>query len=201
VSMALNLDVSRLPKARFGAHAPIWWGIVGMCTIEGTMLAMMIASYLYLRLNSVQWPPAGTNPPALGAGTANLLVMLISVIPMWWIDTHAENGRRGWVQATLVAAVAFNIIALVLRAYEFPAMKCRWDTHAYGSLVWTILGLHAGHLLASTIENAFLAVVAFRRPLDDHHRLDLEMNAIYWFFIVGAWIPLYVVVYWGPRLL
>jgi heme/copper-type cytochrome/quinol oxidase subunit 3 len=32
-------------------------------------------------------------------------------------------------------------------------------------------------------------------------RLVVQSNGIYWHFVVAIWIPLYVVLYWSPRLI
>src|SRR5205823_819321 len=46
--LARALDVSELPHGTADSRALLWWGNLGMMTIEGTMFAMMIATYLYL---------------------------------------------------------------------------------------------------------------------------------------------------------
>jgi heme/copper-type cytochrome/quinol oxidase subunit 3 len=99
----------------------------------------------------------------------------------------------------MLIATAMNLACLVLRFYEFPALKTRWDSHAYGSVVWVVLGLHMVHLVASIGENTVLTVYAFLRDIDEKHQLDLAVNSVYWYFVVASWIPIYVVVYFAPR--
>src|ERR1051326_2319586 len=77
------LDVSQLPTIGFGPQAPLWWGVLGLFAIEGTMFALVIANYFYLRLNFKLWPPANFALPDLGPGTANLIILLASIWPMW----------------------------------------------------------------------------------------------------------------------
>jgi len=48
----------------------------------------------------------------------------------------------------LVLCNVFAIAFIVVRAYEFGTLHCRWDTNAYGSIVWTLLGFHTTHLEA-----------------------------------------------------
>ena len=42
-----------------------------------------------------------------------------------------------------------GVISMVLRGFEFPAMKFWWDDNAYGSLVWTMEGDDASVLHAT----------------------------------------------------
>jgi len=193
------IDVSVLPTNCFGARAPLWWGVLGLVAIESTMFALLIASYFYLRLNFKAWPPPNFGFPDLVPGTINMIVLLVSVWPMLWVDRAAKSGDQGRVQIGMIIATLMSIATVILRCYEFPAMRCRWDSHAYGSVVWTGLGLHMVHLVASALENIVLTVYAFIRKLDPKHQLDMEVNAVYWFFVVFGWLPVYVVIYFAPR--
>jgi cytochrome c oxidase subunit III len=31
--------------------------------------------------------------------------------------------------------------------------------------------------------------------------VDVAENAVYWYFVVFAWLPIYGVIYWAPRVL
>ena len=103
------------------------------------------------------------------------------------------------VQIGMILASLIGLACIVLRCYEFPAMKCRWDSHAYGSVVWTVLGLHMFHLITSTGENILLAVYTFIRDIDEKHQLDLAVNSVYWYFVVASWLPIYIIIYYAPR--
>jgi cytochrome c oxidase subunit III len=193
------LDVSQLATVGFGPRAPLWWGVLGLIAIESTMFALLIASYFYLRLNFKAWPPPNFALPDLGPGTANMFLLLVSVWPMLWVDRAAKRGEQRPVRIGMIIGTVIGIVSVVLRVYEFPAMKCRWDSHAYGSVVWTGLGLHTMHLITSTLENLLLTIYAFVRELDPKHQLDLEVNSVYWFFVVFGWLPVYIVIYFAPR--
>ena len=40
----------------------------------------------------------------------------------------------------------------------------------------------------------------FIGPIEEHRFVDVEENAVYWYFVVLAWLPIYGVIYWAPRL-
>lgn len=194
------LDVHDLPEHVFGSRAPIWWGTVGLMAIEGTMFGLALATYLYLRLDVREWPPLRTPDPDLFIPTINLAVMLASVAPMAWADRLARRGGgSGAIRLALVLCTLAGIAALVLRWFEFDAFHVRWDTNAYGSIVWTILGLHLAELLAGTLENIVFIIYSMRFPLDEEHRVDVSTSALFWYFVVGIWVPLYLMLYFTPR--
>jgi heme/copper-type cytochrome/quinol oxidase subunit 3 len=195
-----TFDVSALPTIVYGPRATIWWGVVGLIAIEGTALAIVGAAYLYLRQNFVAWPPAGTPLPSLGAATVELLVLLGSIVPMAAVDRFAQAERHRAVVIGLAIMVLLGLASLGLRALQFAgALGCRWDSHAYGSVVWTLLGMHAAHVLTSTFENALLLAVLIIGPLERKDFVDAHVNAVYWYFIAAIWVPTYALVYLAPR--
>lgn len=194
------LDVSALPTIVYGPRATLWWGVLGLIAIEGTAFAITGVAYLYLRQNFVAWPPEGTPLPALGAATAELAVLLASIVPMAAVDWLARRSQRRLVVIGLGVMVVLGLVSLGLRALQFAgALGCRWNSHAYGSIVWLLLGMHATHVLTSTLENALLMTVLLVRPVERKDFVDAHSNAFYWYFIAAVWVPIYALVYLAPR--
>jgi heme/copper-type cytochrome/quinol oxidase subunit 3 len=198
--VASSLDVSHLPSIAYGPRTTVWWGVVGLLMIEATMFAMLVATYFYLRVTGDAWPPLGTPAPRLLAATLNMALLLVSVAPMYVMHRASWRAHRRAVALWLVVGTLIGGGNLVLRGFEFAALNCRWDSHAYGSIVWTILAMHAGHLVSSTLENLLLALLMIIGPVERKHFVDASVNALYWYFVVASWLPLYVLVYWVPRL-
>jgi cytochrome c oxidase subunit III len=193
------LDVSHLPELSFGHGANVWWGVLCLLAIEGTMFALLVVSYFYLQQAAIQWPPPSTPVPGLGAATANLGVLIASVVPMAWVHRRALRLDRRAVAWGLAVSTVFSLAAIGFRVLEFRALHVRWDENAYGSIVWMILGMHMGHLVTSTVENVLVALVMGSRGLEDKHFVDATANAVYWYFVVASWAPLYVIVFLVPR--
>ena len=198
VRQNIALDLSHLPEELFGHKATLWWGILCLIAIEGMGFALGIGTYLYLRLQEARWPPEGWAPPALLYGTLNLAVIAVSVWPMWRVDVAGQAENRAGVLRWLSVWLALGAISLALRAFEFAHLQIKWDSNAYGSAVWLILGLHSLHLASSFGESAVLAVYSFTHPLDRNHALDLQVNAVYWYFVAISWVVLYSLLYLSP---
>lgn len=195
-----TLDVSKLPSIAFGPRAPLWWGVVGLLAIEGTALALTGASYLYVRRNFVEWPPAGTSLPALGAATAEVVVLLLSLFPMILVDRAARREEYLPVTVGLAVVIAFGLASMGLRALQFAtALGARWDAHVYGSVVWLLLGMQAAHVITSTVENALIVAVLVIGPVERKDYVDAHVNAVFWYFVVATWVLVYALVYLAPR--
>lgn len=194
------LDVRELPSYVFGHRSLMWWGTWGIILIEGTVFALAVMVYFYIRTRVINWPP-GVEFPDLLWGTLNLALVLLSAIPNQWAKQAGENrdldAARKWTWVLLLVAIG----TIVLRAFEFGHLHCRWDTNAYGSIVWTLLGLHTVHLITDVGDTAVLGVLLVTGPLEGKRYGDVAENAMYWNFVVIAWIPIYLVIYIAPRLI
>ena len=195
-----SLDVSDLPSYAFSHQSPMWWGTLGMIAIEGTVFALVIATYFYLRSHSSTWPMTAL-PPDLLWGTINSAIMLVSLLPNHLAKKAAEKhdlwGVRLWLTIALVIGAAF----LAVRVMEFAALNVRWDSNAYGSIVWILLGFHTAHMATDYADTVVLTVLFFTGPLEGKRFVDVSENSFYWYFVVLTWLPIYFVIYWGARAL
>lgn len=192
------LDVSGLPTVAFGTRSPTWWGIIGMMMIEGMVFVLMIASYFYLHSRSVEWP-LESNPPDLFWGTLNTIVFLLSLIPNEWYRRRAKAGDLRGVRIGLVALSLVGFVNIAIRYFELKHLNTDWSLDAYGSAVWTLIGLHVVHLLTDTVDTVVLTVLFFTSLVEGKRFMDAAENADYWYFVVLSWVPIYLVIYWAPR--
>jgi cytochrome c oxidase subunit I+III len=171
---------------------------MGIIAIEGTMFALVITNYLYLKGREPHWPP-GVFPPDLVWGTLNTVLLLASLVPNQLAKSSAEaldlSRTRLWLVVGILFAIGFNL----LRIWEFRSLNVWWDTNAYGSVVWTLLGFHTVHVLTDLLDTVVITVLLFTGPLEEKRFVDVSENSMYWYFVVLAWLPIYVVIYLAPR--
>jgi cytochrome c oxidase subunit III len=194
-----ELDVSGLPTHGFGPRPTTWWGTLGFIVLEGTGFAIGAAAYLYLMVLNPDWP-LDARPPDLFWSSVILLVMLASLWPNRLVERNARAEDLPRVRRDLVILSAVGIALLVLRIFEFAALDISWDRNAYGSLLWLLIGLHTAHLLTDVGDTLVLTALMFTRHAHGRRFSDVEDNALYWYFVVGGWVFLYVLLYWVPRL-
>jgi heme/copper-type cytochrome/quinol oxidase subunit 3 len=194
------LDVSKTPTVVFGHRSLIWMGTIGLMTIEGTMFGVALATYFFLRTRVTEWPP-GVLPPAIFWGTLNTVVFLVSAVPNQWVKNVAEKGELGKVRIGLVVLTLIGLLNIGIRVFEFPSLNCSWDTNAYGSIAWTMLGLHTVHLVTDWVDSVVLTALMFTGPIEGRRFMDVSENSDYWYFVVMSWLPIYFVLYFAPRLL
>jgi heme/copper-type cytochrome/quinol oxidase subunit 3 len=168
--------------------------------IEGTAFALAIGAYVYLQSRSTSWPPAGDRLPDLAWASVFTVLLLASEVPNLWVwrKTRQKDGaavRKGTLAMALIGAVLLGV-----RGVELSFLNVRWDHDAYGSVVWMLMVLHTSHLITDLGDTIVQSVWLFTHRIETDQFSDVQDNSEYWTFVVLAWLPLYVLIYWIPRL-
>jgi cytochrome c oxidase subunit III len=189
------LDVSQLPDHTFGSRDPMWWGVVLLIGIEGTMMVLLGASYFVFRGNFDVWPPTDPGPAARRLAVIGLIVLIGSAAPAVLANRAARDKDLPRLRRWLCVLTALGLGFCALRVFELRAIPFRWSSHAYGSLFWTTAGLHTFHLVTGVLENLVFAVLAFTRRFEPKHFVDSDLNGLFWLFVVIEWLPLCALFY------
>jgi cytochrome c oxidase subunit III len=193
-----TLDVSGLPLVAFGSRSLPWWGAVLLILIEGTGFLLLLATYLYLRGNSEVWPPEGIRSPDMIYAAVGTLALTLSALPNHLANAAALRGEVQRMRLFLGIATVLAVVTAACRALEFRELPFSWYSHAYGSVFWTILGMHSIHLVTGILENAFVVFVLLKGPVEQKHQADVRAGGLYWYFLILSWLPLFGVLY-GER--
>jgi heme/copper-type cytochrome/quinol oxidase subunit 3 len=194
-------DVADLPTHKFGPSSLTWWGIIGFMVIEGAAFGLTFAAYFFLMGHEQGWPPEGRAAPNLLAGTLFTILILASEIPNTMIKKAAEAHDTDTVRQLMPVMVAIGVILLIIRGVEFNSLNCRWTDNAYASIVWALLLLHTTHILTDWFDTVVLTAL-MRTPLGYEGRrlVDTDENSLYWRYVWLLWLPIYLMIYWVPRL-
>lgn len=196
------LDARDFTRTASDHRHPMWWGFLGMIAIELTVFTTLVVSYYYLRMSADAWPPEPLPLPELLLPTINTLILLASSGAMYWADKGIRRGQERQLAIGLTLGIVMAVVFLGLKAYEYlHHVEYRWHDHAYGSIVWTIVGFHSAHVIALVLKTVVVATLAWRGYFSQDWRLAITANGIYWHFVVIIWIPLYLTLYWAPRFL
>ena len=198
--MQKTLDVGGLPPFSISTDAPLWWGQFWMGIIECTLFAMMLALYFYLRLSVDMWPLPGDQLPHLLLPTVALVPLALSMVASWWASEGAKQNRRGAMLTGLIANLLLAGVFLALRIIEWDSFNFEWKADNFGSIVWTILGLHTADIIGDMGYTLVLIVILITGRYAEMQRLGVHVDSIVWYLLAGAWFPMYAVIYWGPAL-
>src|SRR3954464_10086893 len=110
------IDVSTWPDSAFDWRDPVWWGNTLLIIIETVTIALIVASYFYIRRNYNVFPPPKVDvsppiydtAPRLMWGTNNIILMVLGCVPIYVTDVFARKLRK--------SAVVIGLIAMTLLA-------------------------------------------------------------------------------------
>jgi len=193
-------DVAELPTHAFSYRSLTWWGLIGFMVIEGSAFLLTIAAYFFLMSQEQEWAPRPWLPPDVVAGTVFTIVLLLSEIANTMIKKAAEAYDVEAVRKLLPVMVSIGLFLFVVRGFEFNSLNVLWYDNAYGSIIWALLFLHTTHVLTDWVDTVVLWRL-MRTPHGEEPRrlVDTDENALYWRFVWLSWLPIYILIYWAPR--
>jgi cytochrome c oxidase subunit 3 len=193
------MDVRALPTEVFGPGNITWWAALGGEVIEGFVLVLGVFSLYYLRQGSQTWPPLHTPLPSLGVPSLNLALMVLSIAPAWWASRAARKKDRTTTTIALALHSLVGIAILVVRYYEMRSLNVRWDANAYGSVLWALLFSHGYMALFDVFDTVGLLILCIFLVPEEKHYVDVTENSFFWYFVLATWIPIFFMVFIGPR--
>jgi cytochrome c oxidase subunit 3 len=191
-------DLSSLEQSGFGHRVVTWWGTIAFMALEGMGFVLSYGVFLYIAWLNPQWPVGFPQQPLLWS-TAMTIVLLVSLVPNWIVMGRTKKHDNKALRWLLVLMSLIGLATLGIRYLEFSALTIRWDTNVYGSVLWTLLGLHTLHLATEAVDNIVMTAMYFTGHVPEKRFTDADENAMYWVFVVIGWLPLYAMLYWAPR--
>ena len=189
------IDVSELPATAFGPRDPLWWGAMLLIAIEGTMLVLLAIAYFYVRDRTDPFPPARIGRDVAWIATLEVALWIASLAPQHRATVAARRGDLRGMRRGLIAAVVLAAAACAVRLWLFDRLPFAWDAHAYGSVVWGLLGVQWVHGLTALGEDLTFVVLLFVGPVEDKHRVDVEVSSLLVYFVVAGAVLIWAVVF------
>ena len=194
-------DLADLPTTKFGSSSLTWWGIIWFMIIEGAAFGLTFAAYFFLMGHEQGWPPEGRRAPDLLWGTLFTIIILLSEFVNTPIKKAADAGDVPTVRRLMPVIVAIGVVLLIIRGFEFNNLNVRWTDDAYGSIIWALLLLHTTHILTDWFDTVVLTALMFTPvAYEGRRQVDVDENSLYWRYVWLLWIPIYLMIYWVPRL-
>ena len=151
---------------------------------EATLLAVIVATYFYLRFKNLQWPPRGAPEPKVLVPLLLLALLLSSSVPVFLAARAGRAGRLVRARSLLAAALVLQAAYFGVQVHEYAADLGRFTPHdgAYGSIYFTLLGAHHGHVAVALLLEAWL-LIRLASGLTRYRLVGLQAVAFYVHFV------------------
>lgn len=156
---------------------------------EIMLFAGLVSAYFVHRSQATAWPPEGLPRYPVWQTLLNTLFLLASGITNW---RYRSLKKAAWGWLTLFLGITFVVLQGVewVRLISFGLTL---TVDIYGSIFYAIVGCHALHVVAGSI---WYTVSLLRQSIGSPAWRPINEGAsIFWYFVVGIWLPLYIVVY------
>ena len=97
--------------------------------------------------------------------------------------------------------IAGALIFVLLEGASWRSFNFTWESDVHGSIVWALLFLFMLDAAADLFFTCMLILALLRGYDGPKQRLGVHVDSVVWYFIVLIWLPIYFVIYWGPRIL
>jgi len=173
----------QLPKLLVGDASASWWAMWLVLATETSLFAALLFSYFYLALGTSPWPPTGIKLPELALPAIGTSLLLSSTLPMAWAQISIRRGQQAGLLVGLMVSFAMGALFLGLQLVELAAKDFQPQTNAYGSVLFTIVGLHGVHVVVGLLISAVVQLRAWLGHFSARRHSAIENLALYWYFL------------------
>jgi cytochrome c oxidase subunit 3/cytochrome o ubiquinol oxidase subunit 3 len=174
-------------------------GVVGMiCLIlaESAIFLIFVVAYVFYIGKSLSGP---TPSEVLTLPIFATICLLSSSITVHFAVSAARTAKQGLCSLWLAATLLLGGIFLGGTALEWHHLiyidGLTIRTNLFGTTFYSLVGLHATHVIVGLFMLAIALVFSSRRPAAEKDAERLNVLSLYWHFVDGVWVVVFLVVY------
>jgi len=173
-------------------------GILLFIISEVMLFGSFFASYFFLRVvvNPEAWPPHPFVLPVAVAGM-NTAILVSSSFTIHYALEGIRKGNRQAMKLGLVLTWILGLTFLFVQINEYVHLGFSARTESFGTIFYSLTGLHGAHVFIGLCLLTAATVRAFRGHFDQdaEKHLGVEVPGIYWHFVDIMWIVVFFTVY------
>ena len=170
--------------------------MAGLITAESSIFTIFVVAYLYYLGRDVQGP---TPKEVLEVPYFYSACLLSSSLFIWLAEHAIEHARMAAFRLWWSITVLLGMIFLYGTATEWRKLIVRdhltISTNLFGTTYYSLVGLHASHVVVGLLMMLLVLAFAFTRTLRPEHAHRVKVLALYWHFVDAVWVVVFTVVY------
>ncbi len=174
-------------------------GTVGMaCLIvaESAIFIIFVVAYIFYLGKSLTGP---TPAQVLELPIFGTICLLSSSITVHFAVSGLRKGKLGGCTGWLAGTVLLGSIFLFMTGREWYHLiydeGLTIQTNLFGTTYYSLVGLHATHVVVGLIMLSLVLGFSLFGLVNKEHSEKLEVLSLYWHFVDGVWVVVFVVVY------
>lgn len=174
-------------------------GIVGMwclITAEAAIFMIFVVAYVFYLGKSLSGP---TPAQVLELPIFGTICLLSSSLTVHAAVSALRKGKVSRCTLALAATVLLGAIFLVTTALEWRHLiydaGLTIKTNLFGTTYYSLVGLHASHVIVGLLLLLTALLFSLAGRVTEAHAERLEALSLYWHFVDGVWVVVFLVVY------
>ncbi|HUO57241.1 MAG TPA: heme-copper oxidase subunit III [bacterium] len=181
-----------------GRMPPAKLGLILFIVAEIMFFSGLISSFMVFRFNPVQWPPPGQPRLPLEVTSVNTFILLLSGFTMHRAFQALKASQEALFRNLLTVTAVLGSVFLLVQGFEWlRLLHFGLTLHAsiFGGFFYCLVGTHALHVTGGLVALLWVLNRAWKGAYDSKRALGVELCRMYWFFVVGLWPLLFLLVY------
>jgi cytochrome c oxidase subunit 3 len=173
-------------------------GILVLLGAEAMLFFGLIGAYFVFRYGSAVWPPPGQPHLPLLVTWVNTTVLLASGYTMHRARAAARDGNRSALARELATTAVLGVAFLLIQGSEWVRLVhhgLTLSSGTYGATFYALIGLHGVHVVGAVVWLLAVTWLARSGRITRERHVAVDLCAMYWNFVVGLWVLLFVLVY------
>lgn len=169
-------------------YSTAWWGMVTLIATESMIFAILLGSYFFLRASSPHWPPGNIPAPELRLSLPFSFVLWGSSLPIFYAEAAIRRNDQRGLRLGLLVSFVMGLAFVGFTAKDFRDLHFGWRDNAYTSMFYTIVGLHALHVVVGLSINVIVQIKAWQGKFSGLRHTTVEVFSLYWHFVDVVWV-------------
>ena len=166
---------------------------------EVMLFGSLFSSYALLRAGAPAWPDQSA-VLSVPMASVNTLILLASSVTIRYSWTALREQHLARFRQLMAFTILLGTVFLIVKGVEYNdklALGLRPATSNFLALYFTMTGLHALHVVAGLVVNAYLLLPGARMWSAEPRRFTnrVELAGLYWHFVDVVWLILFPVLY------
>ena len=140
-------------------------GLVIFIAFETMIFAWLATAYWVLRSGSFAWPPPNLPRLPLAVTSVNTAMLGFSALTMFRAVKAIRVGSQAGLRGALVATAVLGVGFLAIQGSEWVRLihqGLTLSSGSYGATFYTLIGLHALHVVGAVVWLLVVLVIAYR---------------------------------------
>jgi cytochrome c oxidase subunit III len=171
-------------------------GIVCLILAESAVFIIFVVAYIFYLGKSLTGP---TPREVLDVPIIGTIYLLSSSLTVYFAVKALRKNKVRLCSLWLAATVSLGGIFLGGTAREWYQLIYEHGltirTNLFGTTFYSLVGLHATHVVVGLIMLALTLVFALSGRVNEAHAERLDVLSLYWHFVDAVWVVVFTVVY------